>query len=71
MGRGGIRPSFLISALDGVSSQIHAPTALPKTKSPRYPLDRSLGRPQSRSERFGEEKNLLPLPGIESQPSSP
>jgi hypothetical protein len=34
-------------------------------KSHLYPLDRRLGRPQSRS-----EKNLLPLPRIEPQLSS-
>jgi hypothetical protein len=32
---------------------------------PRYPLDRRLGRPRSRSGRSGEEKNSKPLPGIE------
>jgi hypothetical protein len=37
----------------------------PQGKSPRYPLDRRLGGPQSRSERGGEEKNPQPLPGIE------
>jgi hypothetical protein len=35
--------------------------------APRYPMDRRLGRPQSRSVRCGEERNLLPLPGIEPQ----
>jgi hypothetical protein len=35
----------------------------------RYLLDRTLGEPQSRSERCGEEKNL-PLPGIELWPSN-
>jgi hypothetical protein len=29
-----------------------------RVKSPRYPLDRRLGGPQSRSGRFGEEKIL-------------
>jgi hypothetical protein len=29
----------------------------PRGKSPRYSLDRRLGGPQSRSERYGEEKN--------------
>jgi hypothetical protein len=33
-------------------------------KSPRYPLDRRLGGPQSRSGR-GDEKNSQSLPGIE------
>jgi hypothetical protein len=41
-----------------VSGQLHAPAALPPGKSPRYPLDRRLGGPQSRSGRFGEEKIL-------------
>jgi hypothetical protein len=35
-------------------------------KSPRYPLDRRLGGPQSRSGRGGEEKNFQPPPGIEA-----
>jgi len=34
-------------------------------KSPWYPLDRSLGWPQSRCRRGGEEKQYLRLPGIE------
>jgi hypothetical protein len=48
-----------------VSGQLHVPAALPpKRKSPWYPLDRSLGGPQSRSGRGGEEKNSQPLPGL-------
>jgi hypothetical protein len=31
----------------------------------RYPLDRRLGGPQSRSGHGGEEKNSQPLPGLE------
>jgi hypothetical protein len=42
----------------------------PQGKSPRYPLDRKLGGPQSRSGRYGEE-NKLPLLGIETCLSSP
>jgi hypothetical protein len=34
-------------------------------KSPRYPLDRGLGGPQSPSGRGGEEKNSQPPPGHE------
>jgi hypothetical protein len=41
----------------------------PRRKSPRYPLSRSLGGPQSRCWRCGEAKNPLPLPGIEPRPS--
>jgi hypothetical protein len=37
----------------------------PQGKSPRYPLDRRLGEPQSRSGRGGEEKNPRQPPGIE------
>jgi hypothetical protein len=40
-------------------------------KGPRYPLDRWLGGPQNRSGQRREEKNLLPLPGIEPPKSSP
>jgi hypothetical protein len=48
-----------------VSGQLHAPAVLPQGKNPRYPLDRTLGGPQSRSGRGGEEKNSQPPPGIE------
>jgi hypothetical protein len=43
-----------------VSGQLHATAALPPGKDPRYPLDRRLGGPQSRSGRFGAEKILDP-----------
>jgi len=49
----------------GVSGQLHAPTALPQGKSPKYPLGRRLGGPQSHSGRVGEEKNSQPPPGME------
>jgi hypothetical protein len=48
-----------------VSGQIHATVALRLGKSPRNPVNRRLDRIQNRSESLGEEKNLLPLPGIE------
>jgi hypothetical protein len=35
-------------------------------KSTWYPLNRSLTGPQNKSGQFGEEKNLLSLPGIEA-----
>jgi hypothetical protein len=38
----------------------------PQGKNPWYPLDRTLGGPQSRSGRGGEEKNSQPLSGLES-----
>jgi hypothetical protein len=49
-----------------VNGQLQAPAALPQGKSPRYPLDRKLGGPQSRSGHGGEEKNSDPPPGIET-----
>jgi hypothetical protein len=51
----------------GVSGQIHATASLPPWKEPRYPLDRKLGGPQSRSGHGGGEKNSQPPPGIEPQ----
>jgi hypothetical protein len=48
-----------------VSSQLHAPAALPPGKDPWYPLDWRLGGPQSRSGRDGEEENSQPPPEIE------
>jgi hypothetical protein len=39
----------------------------PRSLYPRYPLCRKLGGPQSRYERYGEDKNLFPLQGIETQ----
>jgi hypothetical protein len=41
-----------------VSSQLHAPTALPPGKELWFPLDRRLGGPQSRSGRGGLQKNI-------------
>ena len=40
----------------GLSGQLHAPAALTGGKGHRYRLTRRLGGPQSRSERFTEEK---------------
>jgi hypothetical protein len=53
-----------------VSGPLHVPVALPPGKKPRYPLERRLGGPQSRSGGCGEEKNLT-MPGIERGASSP
>jgi hypothetical protein len=54
-GRGGIAPTHTQPwHYMGVSGQRHAPAALyPRGKDPRYPLDRRLGGPQSRSGRRG------------------
>jgi hypothetical protein len=48
-----------------VSDQLHAPAALPRGKSPWYPLDRRLRVAQNRSGRGGEENNSHSPPGIE------
>jgi hypothetical protein len=47
-----------------VNGQIHIPAALSLKVIPN-PLNKWVGVFQSRSERFGEEKNLLPLRGFE------
>jgi hypothetical protein len=66
---GGKAP-ILTSAIDGGEWSASPPRQLYSWgMSPRYPLDRRLGGPQSRSERYGEEKNLFPLLGIEHRPS--
>jgi hypothetical protein len=54
-----------------VSSQLHAPAALPSGIKPLYPLDRRLGGPQSWFGLDGDDKNLLPLPDIEPRSFSP
>jgi hypothetical protein len=48
-----------------VSSQLQAPAAYSQGKSHCYPLDMSLGGPQSRSGCGGEDKNSQLSPGIE------
>jgi hypothetical protein len=53
-----------------MSIQLHASAALIRGKSPRYPLNRRLGGPQSRSGDCGVNKNCLSVPGIEPRPSS-
>jgi hypothetical protein len=53
-----------------VNVQLNASAALPPGKRPRCRFYTGLGGPQSRSKFYGEEKNLLPLPGIESRPIS-
>jgi hypothetical protein len=63
-GGGGARlaPPFLTAVPDwGKYSQLHAHAYLPQEKQ----LYRRPGGPQIRSGRYGEEKNLLPLLGIE------
>jgi hypothetical protein len=54
-----------------VTGQLHAPAALPRGKSLRYPLDGRLAELQIRSGRGGDKKNYLSLPRIEGQSPSP
>lgn len=55
--------SLLASALGDLRGWIHQMIAI----RPQYHLNRKLRGPQSQSQRFGKEKNLFPLPGIEPQ----
>jgi hypothetical protein len=65
-GSEGIAPRILTTAINGGEWSASRPCRFyPQGKSPRYPLDRRLGGPQSRSGRGGEEKNSQPLPELE------
>jgi len=44
---------------------LHPGRINPGGKGCRYPLNRRMGGPQSRSVRFGEYINVFPLPGFE------
>jgi hypothetical protein len=68
-GGGSIAPPFLASALDGGVVSFTSRPVYRCGTSPRYPLDRRLGVPQSQSKRCAEKKNLA-MPGIEPGPSS-
>jgi hypothetical protein len=63
---GGIVPPFLTSALDADRWSVSRFGRF----SHRYPLDKRLGGPQSRSERSGREKNVLLLSGIKPRQST-
>jgi hypothetical protein len=64
-GSGGIGPLILdIGTRRWVVSFTPRPL-YSKGKNPRYPLDRRLGGPQSRSGCGGVVKNFQPLPGLE------
>jgi hypothetical protein len=66
-------PPFLTSALGGGEWSGSRPIRItPGEKAPTpYPMDVRLGvGPRRRSGRWGEEKNLFPLPGIEIRPTS-
>jgi hypothetical protein len=68
---GGIAPLFLTSALDTGEWSASRPSHFtPRGNSPQYPLVRRLGGPKSWCGHCEEEKNLLPLLGIERTPTS-
>jgi len=48
-----------------MSFRLQVPAALPIGKEPRYPLNRRLGEPQSRSGRLAEKAALLDQLGFE------
>jgi hypothetical protein len=52
----------LTSVLDAGERSTSRADHLTAGKEPRYPLKRRVGGPQSRSQHFGEDKNLSPLP---------
>jgi hypothetical protein len=54
-----------MKALDGMDKSATHPATLPPGKEPPLPTNRRIHGPQSRYEHSGEEKNLLPLLGIE------
>jgi hypothetical protein len=66
-------PSFLISALDVVSGQLHAPAALPQGNHPRYPMCRRLGgqQSQSRASRGCEVETIFAPAGNRTQHVQP
>jgi len=57
--------SFLTSLVDGGECSTSASAALPPWGGEQCPLNRRLGGPQSQSGYFGEDKNILILPGTE------
>jgi hypothetical protein len=70
-GNEGIAPSLLTSAVDGGEWSASRPGCFtPKEIALRYLLYRRLGGPQSRSGRYGEDKNIVPI-GNRTRPVKP
>jgi len=65
-GSGGTAPCILNPTLNGGKWSVSRPGLCPKGNSPRCPLDKRLGGPQSQSGRGGEQKEMpsLQLPEI-------
>jgi hypothetical protein len=54
-----------------VGGQLHAPVTLSPEKEPSVLLGLEAAWPHSWSGRCGVEQDILPVPGVESRPSSP
>jgi hypothetical protein len=61
-GSGGVAPVIL-----SFNTSLTSWPLYPVGRRYRYPLNRRLDGPQNLCGRFGEEKNLLPLPGFETR----
>ena len=60
--------NFMVtSTLDGGEWSTSCYGHFSHEKKKKHPMNGRLGRPQNWSEHSGEEKNLLPMPEIESQ----
>jgi hypothetical protein len=69
---GGIAPYILNLGTSWIIVFSFTPRPLcSQEKSRQYQLNKTLGGTQSRSGRFGEDKNINPLPGFEPQISIP
>jgi hypothetical protein len=60
------RVEVQLHAFFGLGNRWRRGVSYPQGKSPCYPLDRRLGRPQRLSGHGGEEKKFHPLPGLET-----
>jgi hypothetical protein len=58
---------FLILALHGSEWSTSCTGYITTEKEPWYPLNITLGGPQSWSGHFGKEKNFFPMPGFDPQ----
>jgi len=54
-----------------VSDQLHAPATLPKETISRFPLNNKLGGPQNVSGRFGAQRGIVALPGMQQRIDPP
>jgi hypothetical protein len=62
-GAGAKLHSFLATSLDMLGCQLHARQLWPGERTPLYPMNRSIGGPQSQCENFGKQTHFLPPTG--------